>query len=63
MNKHKQGKSRKLTLSRETLRTLEEDVLREIAGGAPTEYVTCTESTRRASNCVCTDGTCYASCS
>lgn len=62
MRKRTQEKTRKLTLSKETLRTLEENLLRKVAGGA-TEYETCTESTRRATNCVCTYDTCHASCS
>lgn len=62
MNKHKREKARKLSLSKETLRILEEDLLREIVGGAT--YGTCnTEVTRQASNCNCSDDTCYASCS
>ena len=54
---NKQGKSRKLTLSKETLRILDDGLLRGVAGGAT--YGTCaSEVTRCATNCNCTDVSC-----
>jgi hypothetical protein len=49
---NKQKKTRKLTLSKETLRALEDRLLQEIGGGA-TEGTCGTEDTQRGTNCAC----------
>ena len=63
--KKKQGHSRKLVLSRETLRILERGPLRGIAGGA-TLGVCGTEMTRRGGDCtddgIGTDGSICNTC-
>jgi hypothetical protein len=47
-------KSKKLTVSKETLRALDGSLMQKIAGGAT--YGTCdTEVTRKASNCNCSE--------
>ncbi|AFE05364.1 hypothetical protein COCOR_03657 [Corallococcus coralloides DSM 2259] len=59
--------TKKLTLSKDTLRSLNETELKQVAGGAPTSVVACTgtdptEATVCYTNALCSTGEAFGCC-